>query len=146
MHGELPMKLNKLNQLLDAREALQRQAGLANLAFAYETLREFAVRIARAGLKGEVNLKSADADADRYWATLTALQGNQSMIEEHFTEEDLTDFADAISFATGHDDFEATFAIEDFPQAFLAPLRSALEQAGVVMDAEPLPAEKPHLQ
>ena len=140
MHGELPMRFN---ELLDAREALQRQASMANLAFAYETLREFAQRIARARLKGEVNLKSADPDADRYWATLTALHGRQSLIEEHFTEENLTDFADAISYATGHDDFEATFSIEDFPQAFLAPLRSALEQSGIVMDDEPLPVEKP---
>lgn len=140
MHGELPMKFN---ELLEGRENLQRQAALANLAFAYETLREFAERIARAQLKGEVTLKSADPAADRYWATLTANRGPQSVIEEHFTEEDLTDFADAISFSTGHDDFEATFSIEDFPQAFLAPLRSALENAGVVMDAEPLPAEKP---
>ena len=134
----------KFNELLDGRENLQRQAALANLAFAYETLREFAERIARAQLKGEVTLKSADPDADRYWATLTANRGPQSVIEEHFTEEDLTDFADAISFSTGHDDFEATFSIEDFPQAFLAPLRAALENAGVVMDTEPLPAEKPH--
>lgn len=133
----------RFNELLEAREALQRQARMANLAFAYETLREFAQRIARAQLKGEVNLKSADPDADRYWATLTALHGKQSLIEEHFTEEDLTDFADAISYATGHEDFEATFSIEDFPQAFLAPLRSALEQSGIVMDEEPLPIEKP---
>lgn len=140
MHGELPLRFN---ELLETREALQRQASMANLAFAYETLREFAQRIARARLKGEVNLKSADPDADRYWATLTARHGRQSLIEEHFTEEDLTDFADAISYATGHDDFEATFSIEDFPQAFLAPLRSALEQSGIVMDDEPLPVEKP---
>ena len=42
MHGELPIRFN---ELLDARESLQRQASLANLAFAYETLREFARRI-----------------------------------------------------------------------------------------------------
>jgi hypothetical protein len=141
MHGELPFKLN---ELLEARESLQRQASLANLAFAYDTLREFAARIARAGLKGQVMLQSADPDAERYWATLKALEGNQSLIEEHFTEEDLTDFADAIAFATGHEDFEATFPIHGFPQAFLAPLRTALEQAGVVMDDEPDTAEKPH--
>ena len=133
----------KFNELLETREALQRQAALANLAFAYETLREFAERIERAQLKGQVNLKSADPDADRYWATLTALGGPQSVIEEHFTEEDLSDFADAVSYATGHDDFEATFAVEDFPHAFLSPLRAALENAGVQMDSEPLPVEKP---
>lgn len=139
MHGELPIRFN---ELLDARESLQRQASLANLAFAYETLRGFARRIRVAQLKGQVKLKSADPDADRYWATLTAVHGGQSMIEEHFTEEDLSDFADAISYATGHEDFEATFLIEDFPRAFLAPLRSALQRAGIVMDIEPLPLEK----
>lgn len=139
MHGELPIRFN---ELLDARESLQRHASLANLAFAYETLREFARRIRVGQLMGLVKLKSADPDADRYWATLTTLNGRQSMIEEHFTEEDLSDFADAISYATGHDDFEATFMIEDFPRAFLAPLRSALQRAGIVMDIEPLPLEK----
>lgn len=126
----------KMNQLLDAREALQRQAGLANLAFAYETLREFAERIARGKLQGEVTLKSADTTSERYWATLTPHHGSQAVIEEHFTEEDLTDFADAVSFATGHEEFEATFSLEEFPQAFLVPLRSVLEQAGVQVEPD----------
>jgi hypothetical protein len=125
-----------MNQLLDAREALQRQAGLANLAFAYETLREFAERIARGKLQGEVTLKSADTTSERYWATLTPHHGSQAVIEEHFTEEDLTDFADAVSFATGHEEFEATFSLEEFPQAFLVPLRSVLEQAGVQVEPD----------
>lgn len=139
MHRNLPIKLN---QLLDAREALQRQAGLANLAFAYETLREFAERIARGKLQGEVTLKSADTEAERFWATLTPHHGSQSVIEEHFTEEDLTDFADAVSFATGHEEFEATFSLEEFPQAFLVPLRSVLEQAGVQVEPDPVSSGK----
>lgn len=132
----------KMNQLLDAREALQRQAGLANLAFAYETLREFAERIARGKLQGEVTLKSADSTSERYWATLTPHHGSQSVIEEHFTEEDLTDFADAVSFATGHEEFEATFSLEEFPQAFLVPLRSVLEQAGVEFESDSVSTAK----
>jgi hypothetical protein len=131
-----------MNQLLDAREALQRQAGLANLAFAYETLREFAERIARGKLQGEVTLKSADTTSERYWATLTPHHGSQSVIEEHFTEEDLTDFADAVSFATGHEEFEATFSLEEFPQAFLVPLRSVLEQAGVEFESDSVSTAK----
>jgi hypothetical protein len=131
-----------MNQLLDAREALQRQAGLANLAFAYETLREFAERIARGKLQGEVTLKSADSTSERYWATLTPHRGSQSVIEEHFTEEDLTDFADAVSFATGHEEFEATFSLEEFPQAFLVPLRSVLEQAGVQVEPDSVSTAK----
>jgi hypothetical protein len=133
-----------MNQLLDAREALQRQAGLANLAFAYETLREFAERIARGKLQGEVTLKSADSTSERYWATLTPHHGSQSVIEEHFTEEDLTDFADAVSFATGHEEFEATFSLEEFPQAFLVPLRSVLEQAGVEFESDSVSTAKRH--
>lgn len=124
----------KLTQLLKARDALVRQAALANLAFAYETLDTFATRISRAQLTGQVHLKTADPDAERYWGTLTALEGSQAVIEEHFTEENLTDVTDAIAYATGRNDFELTFEIEDFADIFLAPLRHALEQSGIEVD------------
>jgi hypothetical protein len=133
----------KLSQLLKARETLVRQAGLANLAFAYRTLGEFATRIARARLVGQVNLKTADPDADRYWATLTALEGSQSVIEEHFTEEELTDFTDAIAYATARDSFDLTFEIQNFAENFLVPLRAVLEQAGIEVDAGQPGIEQP---
>jgi hypothetical protein len=136
MHGKLPMKLS---QLLQARENLIRRAGLANLAFAYELLSNFARRIARARLSGSVTLKSADPDADLAWASLTALEGNQSVIEEHFTDEDIMDFSDAIVYVTGGDEVNLTFRLEDLSENFLVPLRGVLEQAGVEVDAE-LPA------
>ena|SRR6266542_3617823 len=136
MHGKLPMKLS---QLLRAREGLIRRAGLANLAFAYQLLSNFARRIARARLVGLVNLKSADAEAERAWASLTALEGSQSVIEEHFTDEDLMDFADALVYITGGDEVDLTFRLEDLTENFLIPLRGVLEQAGVLVDAE-LPA------
>ena len=40
-----------------------------------------------------------DAPAGRNWATLTALEGSPSALEEMFTDEDLMDFADAVAFA-----------------------------------------------
>lgn len=125
----------KLSQLLNARQLLLRQAGLANLAFAYHLLSRVATRLHRARLTGRVRLQSADPDADRYWATLTALDGRQSLIEEHFTDEDLNDLADALAFATNRDELDLTFDLEDFASDFVAPLRTALEQAGITVDA-----------
>ena len=133
----------KLTQLLRAREALQRQTALANLAFAYQTLDAFAGRIARARLIGRVNLKPAAPDEDRYWATLTALDGSQAVIEEHFADEDLMDLADAIAYATGREDFDITFSLEEFADNFLPPLRHALEQAAIVVDLPARPSERP---
>lgn len=124
----------KLSQLLNARDALNRRAQLANLAFAYETLAAIAHRIARARLSGRVTLRPIDPEADRYWATLTALEGSQAAIEEHFTEEDLSDLADAIAYATGRSGLEFTFEISAFSDIFLDPLRHSLEQAGIEID------------
>ena len=132
----------KISQLLKARDALVRQASFANLAFAYEVLGDFANRIARAGIVGHVNLKTADVSVERYWATLTPLEGSQSVIQEHFTDEDLTDFTDAIAYATGRDHFELQFQIEDFSDIFLTPLRHALEQAGIEIDQAPARIEE----
>jgi hypothetical protein len=133
----------KLSTLLSLRPALLRQAHLAGLAFAYWKLSEFATRVVRARLRGEVNLRQAEPEAGHYWASLTALAGNQSVIEEHFTEEDLMELADVIAFATGERHLGLTFRIEQLPEKFLAPLRHLLEQAGVVIDAEFQPIGEP---
>lgn len=124
----------KLSQLLQARQGLIRRAGLANLAFAYQLLNEFADRIARARLVGSVNLKSADAEAERTWASLTALEGSQSVIEEHFTDEDVMDFSDAVVYVTGGDEVDLTFRLEDLTENFIVPLRDVLEREGVEVD------------
>jgi hypothetical protein len=126
----------KLSLLLTLRPALLRQAHLAGLAFAYWKLREFATRIARAQLRGDVHLQQAEAEAGRYWASLTALAGSQSVIEEHFTDEDLMDLADLIAFVTGETQLDLTFRIEQLAERFVTPLRLQLEQAGVIIDEE----------
>lgn len=132
----------KLSNILAQRQALLRQARLANLAFAYQTLGRFAERIDRSRLGGSVCLKQAAPDAERYWASLTALEGSQSVIEEHFTDEDIMDLADVISFVTGNEALDRAFRLEDLAETFLVPLRAELEQAGVAIEPNAHPARE----
>jgi hypothetical protein len=134
----------KLSLILAQRSALLHQVRLANLAFAYAKLNEIAARIARARLRGSINLKQAGADAEFGGTPLTALEGNQSVFEEHFTDEELTDFADAIAFITGLDRLDLTFRIEETADNFLTPLRQELEQAGVAFDQAAQTIEEPN--
>lgn len=122
-----------LSTLLSQRPDLLRQVRLANLAFAYQTLREFAARIRRTPLRGRVTLQPIDAAADRYTTALIALDASQSTIEEHFSDEDLLLLADVLGFATGHPGFEITFHIDDLDE-FVQPLRAELLRAGVRLD------------
>jgi hypothetical protein len=124
----------KFSTLLAHRTRLVRQARLANLAFAYHMLDDFAARIARASLCGRVNLQSPEPGLERYHATLTALDGAQSVIEEHFTDEELDDLADVMAFIIGHSPLDLTFHIEDFGEHIVAPIRAELEQSGVGID------------
>ncbi len=130
----------KLSKLLATRHALLRQAHLASLAQAYLSLRGLATRIARADLRGAVRLQPAEPREERYWPTLTALAGSQAQLEEHFSDQDLMELADAVALAIESDFDEIEFDLEDVGQFFVAPLRFALEQAGVTMD---LDAERP---
>lgn len=134
----------KLSKLLSQRPELLRQVRLANLAFAYNALVDFAARAQRGALRGAVSLKPADPAAERYCATLTALEGSQAKIEEHFTDEDLMLLADVVAFATGHPGFEVTFRIEEMEDDFIAPLRSELERAGVSLPGTGSEVEKPN--
>jgi hypothetical protein len=130
--------MKKLSTLLAQRQAVLRQARLANLAFAYRTLGIFERRVARAHLSGRVVLKPAAPHAERYWAVLLALEGSQSVIEEHFTDEDLMELADVLGFIAGNDSAEITFRLEELAEGFLVPLRVELEREGVKIDG-PVP-------
>lgn len=124
-------------QLLQQRDALLRQARLANVAFAYERLGEFGARIAQAGLRGEVQLRTADPENDRLWPTLTAQEGNQSVIDEHFLDEDIVDLADTLTFLSGDMDVTAFgFRLEDLANDFRPALLEELKEAGVIMKDE----------
>lgn len=124
----------KLSSLLIQRQALLKKARLANLAFAYERLDNFARRIARAHLFGKVRLQNASLEAQRYLPTLTALDCNQSVIEEHFSDEDLFDFADVLTYVANESQLDLIFRLEELDGRFLMPLREELAKAGVRID------------
>lgn len=118
--------------LLASRSALLDQARLANTAYAYATLVRMAAVVQRARLTGLVRLCQVDPKEDRYWPTLEAVSGTQqSVLDEHFGDDDLTALADAVSFATGLSDLEVTFPIENLERQFADGLRAELEKAGV---------------
>ena len=71
-------------------------------------------------------------------STLTALEGSQSVIEEHFGDQELIELADAMTFATEADFSELDFRLEELGEKFIEPLRQTLESAGVALDAEPI--------
>ena len=125
-----------LSKLLHQREALLRRTRLANLAYAYRRLGEFAGRISRARLQGKVCLRPADLATERYWPQLIALEGSQSVIEEHFTDEDVLELADLIAFVTGEKGADPTFRLEELEVRFMRPLRRQLRQAGVTIEQE----------
>ena len=127
----------KLTHLISQREALLRQTHLANLAFAYQQLDALVARLSRAGLGGLVALEPRDPEAGRYWPALTALEGSQSVIEEHFTDADVADLADLLAFNAGRDDEAASFRLEELGERFLAPLRSELLKAGIQLEHRP---------
>lgn len=125
----------KLSKLLTNRQTILRRAYLANLANAYATISAFAARVSRAGLSGWVNLQHADISEERYWPTLRALEGNQSVIDEHFTDEDILELADAVAFANDDGDLDLDFQIEELGEKFANPLHFELKKAGVTIDS-----------
>jgi hypothetical protein len=124
----------KLSFLLNQRRVLLQQAQLANLGFAYDRLSDFSGRIERGDLSGKVRLQHPALEGERYWSSLTALEGNQSVIEEHFTDEDITDLADIVAFSSGKFELDITFRLEELAGRFLHPLRLHLRRAGVEFD------------
>ena len=129
----MPMKLS---DLLASRKTIVQQAALANLAYAYEVLTAFADRIANARLRGIVRLQQASEPREGEWPTLTALTGNQSVIDEHFTDSDILEMAEAVFFVTDNRERDASFPIEELAALHLAPLRELLEKSGVTFDNE----------
>jgi hypothetical protein len=72
---------------------------------------------------------------------LTALEGNQSVIEEHFTDENILELEELIFFITGEDGADTIFRWEEFAARFIRPLRRQLIQAGISLEQENLAIE-----
>lgn len=134
----------KFHHLLQQRDALLRHARLANLAFAHHRLEDFGASIARARLRGAVTLNLADASGDHPWPTLVAQEGNQSVIEEHFRDEDIVELADILAFLhEGEGITEFNFFIEELAGNHLPALRQELADAGVALALDSTATEDP---
>lgn len=123
-----------LPQLLRHRDALLRQARLANTAYAYVRLDAFAARIARARLRGPVALRPGDPAGGQPWPGLVALEGSQSVLEEHFLDEEIVELTDILAFLG--EDVRAeglTLRWEALAARFLPRLRQELEAAGITL-------------
>jgi hypothetical protein len=132
----------KLSLLLAARRRLLRQVQLANLAYCYQCFAALARRTAAAGLRGAVLLQRESPADERYWPTLVSLDGRQAMVEEHFAEDDVRLLSDGLAFAFEGEFDELRFDLAELGSRFVLPLRHALSEAGVEIDAEPqMPAE-----
>ncbi|MSU73462.1 MAG: hypothetical protein EXS43_14170 [Opitutus sp.] len=133
----------KLSRLLANRQTLNRQAYLANLAFSYFALRRITNRVSAARLHGRVRLQAAVPAEEIYWPTLLALAGNQSVIEEHFSDEDILHLTEAIAFAREGEFTEIEFELSELEQNYVAPLRRTLAGAGINLDLDgPFAAER----
>ena len=127
----------KFIQLLHRRDALIRQARLANVAFAYQRVRDFAARISRAGLRGAVTLRGGDPSGEMPWPELVTEEGSQAAIEEHFLDEDVIELADILAFLHETDRLGAlSFRLEDLGPRYLPPLRHELEMADSAPEEE----------
>jgi hypothetical protein len=124
----------KFRQLLLQRDVLLRQARLANLAFAYQRVSEFTRRIERARLRGAVTFHPGDPSAADPWPRLVADEGAQSVIEEHFLDEDIVELGDILAFLCEDGDAEMTFRLEELGDRLLPRLREELAAGGVAPD------------
>lgn len=137
----------KFEELLQNRDTLLHQARLANVAYAYQWLGDFTTRVARAGLRGEVTLRAPDPSEGLRAPRLIAEDFSQSVIEEHFLEEEIAELAAVLAFSY-HAALivELKFRLEDLGNRVLPMLRAELEAAGIGPPGEPvLPIEDSNL-
>jgi hypothetical protein len=124
--------------LLHQRDAVLRQARLANAAYACQRLGEFAHRIARARLRGAVVLHAGDPEGEQPWPGLSVLEGSQAVLEEHFLDEELVELTDILGFLG--EDIRAeglTLRLEELAERYLPRLRHELESAGIEVPDAP---------
>jgi hypothetical protein len=116
--------------LLAHREELRRAARLANLAYAYQYIGNFAWKNAWTGVKGEVILQKKDGDE---FAKLIGQDVSQSVIDEHFLPEEINELHEVLSSV--HDSgaiIEMKFRLEGLGDVYRPALRRVLEIADVL--------------
>lgn len=127
----------KLSALLASRSTILRQAALAHAAAAWLTLNNASRRVAAAGLHGRVRLRQGDpADDEAPWASIESDTIRPSVLEEHFTEDDLVELAEAVAYATDSRRADVEFLIESLGDLYATPLLDTLEKAGVTLDID----------
>ncbi len=127
----------KLSALLASRPTILRQAALAHTAAAWLTLQHASTRISAAGLHGWVRLRQGDSsEGEAPWVTLTSEEIRPSVLEEHFTDDDLLEIAEALAYATDSDHADLEFCIEALGETYASPLLRTLEKAGVTLDID----------
>jgi len=132
----------KFKSLLRRRQELLRQARLANVAYAYQWLGDFAERIERAGLHGEVTLRGPDAEQGLTEAVLVANDFSQAVVQEHFLEEEIAELHAVLAFVHGAGVIvELKFELDEIAARYLPSLRQALEAADVLPKEEPSSVE-----
>lgn len=130
----------KFHQLLQNRDTLLHQTRLANLAFAHDRLTAVGARIARARLHGAVTLSLADPAEGRAWPVLLSFATSPAVIEEHFTDADIAELADILTFLhEGAGTTEFHFRLEELAGRYLPGLQRELAQAGVAPAPAPTP-------
>lgn len=134
----------KFNELLLRRSELLRQARLANVAYAYQWLGDFAERIERAGLQGSVTLRGPDSESGRKEAELTADNFSQAVLQEHFLDEEIAELNAVLAFVHGAEAIaELKFDLDEIATRYLPSLRHVLEAAEVLPKEEPSSVEEP---
>src|SRR5688572_10974801 len=106
----------KLSALLASRPAILRQAALAHAATAWATLQKLSTRIAQNRLSGVVQLRRdppGSGEPSSTWPTLTSDTIRASVLEEHFTDEDVFALAEALAYATDDEQLDLRFALEN---------------------------------
>lgn len=134
----------KLSALLASRSTIIRQAALAHTASAWLTLSRAADRVDAARLRGAVRIRvTDDPEDDAPWASFTSDDIRTSVLEEHFSDEDLQELAEAIAFAADSREIDETFRIEILRETYAEPLLRELKKSGVTLDLDRLPASPP---
>src|SRR5688572_17780153 len=134
----------KFNELLLRRNELIHQARLANVAYAYQWLGDFAERIERAGLQGSVTLRGPDPESGRNEAELIADNFSQAVLQEHFLDEEIAELSAVLAFVHGAEAIaELKFGLDEVATRYLPSLRLVLETADVLPREEPSSIEEP---